>query len=140
MNATEYSVDKEQDGSMELKEKCFFIQFEVYLQNSLLQGNVESNVVAGLENERRNILLPRTKCVIQYDLKKKKNKHKKDNEISWFSRKVPCGTLRIISLPSTLMLLLRYIICLLPTRLPKHQFLDPSKDRLLVLFNIFAVL
>lgn len=91
MNATEYSVDKEQDGSMELKEKCFFIQFEVYLQNSLLQGNVESNVVAGLENERRNILLPRTKCVIQYDLKKKKTNTKKIMKSHGSVGKFPVG-------------------------------------------------
>lgn len=42
MMATECSVDKEYDGYIKLNEKHFFIQFEVYLQNSLLWGNVGS--------------------------------------------------------------------------------------------------
>jgi len=49
---------------MKLNDGIFFIQFEVFLKNSLLEGNVRSNSVAGLKNERSRVLLPLTKCVI----------------------------------------------------------------------------
>lgn len=48
-------------------------------------------MVAGLENERRNILLPRTKCVIQYDLKKKKTNTKKIMKSHGSVGKFPVG-------------------------------------------------
>lgn len=72
MITTEYSVDKEEDGYMKLNEKSFFMQLEVYLQNSLPQGNEESNATAGLENERRSILINTNKMCNPKLLPKKK--------------------------------------------------------------------
>lgn len=49
---------------MKLNDRIFFIQFEVFLKNSLFEGYVRSNSVAGLKNEGSQVLLPLKKCVI----------------------------------------------------------------------------